>query len=351
MRVSFNRREGFLKAFPQSVEDLWYLSKIISPKSTVEGHGLRRFKSGKGEEGMRPDSGEKKHVQLELMVEQVEFAESANKLRITGKILSGTPAEFVQAGEHHTLDVEPRGQIVVKKVFSAFDAELIDEARKKARHVQAVIVAIDDRHATISTLRTSGLSVLFEATNQASKREPKMFEEQKKGFYNEIATQLELLSADFFVVAGPGFAPQEFKKYLDGKFPALSKKTRVEHASTSERSAATELLKRGVLEAFLGEQKLQEEFGAFEELKASLGKEDGLSCYGLREVRDAVDAGAVSKLMLSDDVLRTKPEADGILSKAKSLGAKIIVFNSDDDAGREFAAFKIAAMLRYRTKY
>ncbi len=349
MRAFFDRQAGELKATAQSVEDLWYLHKIITPKSVVEGRGWRRFKSkASGEEGARADSGEKKPVHLEIEVSSVEFAESANKLRITGKILRGTPEEFVQAGEHHTLDVEPRDQITIRKEFSPYDAELIAEAKKTSRHVRAAIVAIDERHATVSALRTSGVSVLFEAANPASKREPKTFEEQKKGFYNELGGQLESVEADFFIIAGPGFAAAEFKKYLDEKFPAVAKKCKVEHASTSERTATVELLKRGALEALLGEQKLQEEFSALEKLKESLGKEDGLSAYGLKEVADAVEQGACGHLLILDELLRKEKKADGILSSAKKLGAKITVFNSDDDAGREFKAFQIAALLRYK---
>ncbi|MFA6049392.1 MAG: mRNA surveillance protein pelota [Candidatus Micrarchaeia archaeon] len=350
MRVFFDRQEGALKASPQSVEDLWYLSRLVGKGDRVEGTSLRRVKAkGAGEEGTRADSGEKKPVRLELEVSNVEFAESANKLRITGKILSGTPAEFVQAGSFHTIDVEPRTQIVLKKDFTPFDFELISEAKKSARQVRAVIIAIDERHATASALRMSGIDVLFEAGNPASKRgDLKLFEEQKKGFYNEIAKQLESVQADFFVVAGPGFAPADFKKYLDEKFPAIAKKARLEHAGSSERSAATELLKRGVLESFLGEQKLQEEFGALEAFKASLGREDGLSCYGIDDVAEASQRGAVDKLLMLDLVLRTVPRAQKILENAKASGAKIVLFNSDDEAGAEFAAFKIAALLRYK---
>jgi stalled ribosome rescue protein Dom34 len=93
---------------------------------------------------------------------------------------------------------------------------------------------------------------------------------------------------------------------------------------------------------------VQREFELLEKLKASLGKDDHLSCYGLDEVEKAVDMRAVALLMIEDELLRKNKALNLLMEKAESNGAEIAIFNSEDDAGREFSAFKIAALLRYK---
>jgi len=153
------------------------------------------------------------------------------------------------------------------------------------------------------------------------------------------------------VVAGPGFTKNEFKKFLSDREPNMAKKIAWEHCSNAERNGVHELLKKGILERILGAQKLQEEYAALERLKASLGRDDGLSVYGLDEVNAAVETGATAELLVLDELVRRNADARKVLEKAKQRGAKIVIFNSDDDAGSEFKAFKAAALLRYKLGY
>ncbi|MFQ5406319.1 MAG: mRNA surveillance protein pelota [Candidatus Micrarchaeia archaeon] len=349
MRVlKLDKQEGVVRLQPQVLEDLWFLKKFLQSGDLVEGRSFRRFKADKGKEGARAKSGEKKPVSVEVEVESVEYAEDANKLRVSGKITKGFPEEFVQVGEHHTIDVEPRGKITVCKSLTALDLALLSEVKKRARHVTALVVALDERKATVSALRTMGVKVLFEASNPASKRDVASFESKKGEFYESLANQLEQSEADAVILAGPGFAKEDFKKFLEEKHGALSKKIRLEHASTAEQSAVAELMKRGAIARLLGEGKLQEEFEALEKLKASVGKEDGLSCYGLKDVKDALERGAVKQLFVLDELVRKSKDAGRLMELAAKANAEIMVFNSEDDAGREFQAFKIAAILHYK---
>ena len=147
------------------------------------------------------------------------------------------------------------------------------------------------------------------------------------------------------IICGPGFAPENFQKFLLQK--RFSKKFFVEHSSNSERSGVIELLRRGIVEKILGEQKMQVEFSLLEKLSESVSKDDKRSCYGQKEVQKAVDAKAVETVMILDSFLRKNRELGEALSKAEKQGAKVVVFDSSDDAGKEFSSFKIAAILRY----
>ncbi len=348
--IHYDESTGELKLQPQSLEDLWVLSRVVSEGSEVEGSSLRRFKAERGV-AQRAESGEKKPVRVRLAVRETEFAESANKLRFTGVITWGEPEEFVQLGGHHTLDVEIAKPFKLFKRLSAYDKHLLAEARDKSARVRALVVLIDEEHALAYLLDSRGLEELFDFRNSASKRTPETFDSLTQKFFSEVLAGMREHEAQWLVVAGPGFTRDSFKKFLSEKTPALSEKAFFEHASSAEKTGALELLKRGLLEKILGRQKLSQEFQALEAFKASVGRGDGLAAYGTADVKQAVHLRAVKLLMVLDEALRKDEEIAEIVRESEQGGTDLLIFDSDDDAGKEFASFKIAALLRYRTKY
>ncbi len=322
------------KLQPQSVEDLWLLTKIIGEGDLVEGNSFRRFKTDK----LRAESGEKKPVRVKLKVESVEFSENANKLRLTGVIVSGHPEEFVQVGEHHTLDVDEGDNIEIEKDFNLYELKMLKESKKKS--IKIIIILIDESEARFYEVGLEGVRFMFDIENHANKRDLKNFQEQKNEFLKEIVNSIK---TNELVIAGPGFMKSELKKMVEVK-------AWVENASTTEITGVYELIKKGVLNKVFGELKIEKEFEALEEFKKSIGKDDGLSCYGLSEVKSAVETNAVEKILVIDDLLRKNNEVENIVKKAEDKGAEAIIFDSSDDAGSEFKSIQIAAMLRFKIK-
>lgn len=342
------REKDSIKLEPQTLEDLWFVSRLVDEGDEVSASSFRRFKST---DKLRGDSGEKKRVFIRLRLENTEFSEHGNKLRLHGVIVSGTPQEFVQLGEHHTIDVGPRTHLTLHKELSAYNKEILQEALKQSGKVKAALVVLDERHARVAVLTATGVRFSAELSCAASKRDLKRFEEYQKKFFHELADALERMEQDRVIIAGPGFAREEFLKWLKDKRPGLAAKASLEHASTTEKSGVYELLKRGVVERLLGEQKLEKEFKALEELKKRVAKE-GLAVYGLSEVEAAVNAGAVETLLVSDELLRKSSphaaKANELIESSRKLRAGVLIFDSKDDAGKEFKAFGVAALLRYQ---
>lgn len=338
--IHHDELEGKLKVEPQCPEDLWYLQKIIEPGDGVEGVSFRRFKS-EGEEG---ESGEKKKIHVLLRAEQVEFAENALKLRVTGKIESGSPEEFAPKGAFHTLDVEVHARVTLYKKLTAYHWSILNEAKKRSSHVKAFLVVLDEHQATLAELQLQGLKFVAEIHFRGTKKDPKAFEEAQKAYFSEITKALE--GKEHVVIAGPGFAKDNLKKYLDEKHPSVSKKARFEYAASAEKTGVYELLKRGVIEKALGEQRLAKEFELMEKFKASIGRDDHLCVYGFTAVQSAVEAGAASELLVSETLLKDKT-AQKIMERARQTGAELHVFDSESQPGAELKAFKMAALLRY----
>ncbi|MEK6923945.1 MAG: mRNA surveillance protein pelota [Candidatus Micrarchaeota archaeon] len=341
--IRSNREEGYLKLKPESVEDLWYLSRIIAVGDELEGMTQRRYRPP----GAKEDAGEKKAVRMRLKVEGVEFAEAANKIRVTGVIISGSPEEYVQTGSHHTIDVEPHFDVKLYKQLDYAERKVLEDAVKRSRHVKGLIVLVDEQQAVAIAVRATGARQAFEISNTASKRRSDEFEAKQTKFFGEVAEALAATECDAVVIAGPGFQKDALAKFIKAKLPALAGKILVEHASTTERNAVPELLKKDVIKKALGQLKLSEELRLLDAFKASLGKNDGKSTYGEKRVEKAVVEGAAETVMVLDEYLRKSQAARAMMQRAEDTGAEVIVFDSGDDAGREFAAFGIAAMLRY----
>jgi len=81
------RREGGrerITVVPESLDDLWHLTYVIEPGDRVAGDTTRRVQ--RDDDRLRDTGGEREHMWIGLDVEDVEFAEFANRLRIGGVI-------------------------------------------------------------------------------------------------------------------------------------------------------------------------------------------------------------------------------------------------------------------------
>ncbi len=343
--IKLDKSEGLLKVEPQSLEDLWYLTKLIEEGDEATGRSYRTWKPP----GVERAVAEKKPVKIKLKLENIDFAQAANKLRLTGKIVAGEPEEYCPRGEHHTLDINIGDVLQLHKEINSYHQAILDEAKKRSKHLRVVVLVIDEEKALLSELETKGIAFGAEFRNHANKRDPKTFEEKQSKYFEEVALALDAKAKGGarVLVAGPGFAHKNLQKLLQNKFQELAKRTTYEHANSAEKTAVFELLKTGALGKLMHEQKLKDEFEALEKFKGSIGRSDGLAVYG-EKVGEMVENGACSELFVLDEVLRKDKKVQKILENAKSLGAKIVIFNSEDDAGAEFKTFKIAAMLRYR---
>ena len=146
MKVKIGEEEGGLSELrlePETLEDLWVVTRLANAGDIAKGYAWRRFKARDLE---RAESGEKKKIRVELRVESVEFAEAANRVRLTGVILRGEPEEFAPAGEHQTLDVEIGTRFELRKKIGVYERKMLEAARKRSHQtaISRVTSVFDD---------------------------------------------------------------------------------------------------------------------------------------------------------------------------------------------------------------
>ncbi|MBI4399717.1 mRNA surveillance protein pelota [Candidatus Micrarchaeota archaeon] len=340
--IRYDSLTGEMKIVAENNEDLWHLDKIIEPNDLIKSSSFRRFKTDEGE------SGEKKQVNLDLIAEKIEFAKHANKLRITGIIKSGSPEEYVQIGSYHTIDVELHKPFVVIKQWRDFQLKRLKEAEKETKKPKLGIVVLDDEKAIFSKVTPKGIDVEFEIYSHASKKD-KSYEDKVRLYYLELTKKLESLELYKVVVAGPGFTKDNLKKFIQDRYPDILPKLVFERCNSAEVNGIHELIKSGIAERLIGEIRVEQEAHALERFLEQLSKDRGLVAYGIPQVKEAVNYGAIEELYIADDLIRQNKELDDLLQKADKQKSKVLIFSVENNAGKQLMSFKgIAAILKFK---
>lgn len=339
-----DRSEGLIRLVPENLEDLWHIERVLSPGDRVESVSFRTFKASDA------SAAEKKKVHITLNVEKIEFARHANRLRLTGKIISGTPEEFVQVGSYHTVDVEPDYPVTIYKNWQQHHIDRLKQAIAETKRPRLFILVLDERQALLASLRGYGVDYDWELEANGSKRdEAKKQLESSRTFFGELLSRLKMLpETGKIIVAGPGFARENFIKFAREKEPKLTARFVLESCTYAERSGVNELLKKGVVARVAQEERVAQELQIMEEFKTKISKNSDKVCYGLKAVKQAVETTAAERILVLDEILRQRKDVESIVATADKNRIKLIIFSHESDGGHELAGLGgLAAFLRF----
>lgn len=343
MRIFWKRqKEGKLKVLLDTFEDLWHLSKVLEKGDRVFGRSYRRVQqTGK----QRASGGERKAVTVELEVETVEFSKSASRLRISGKIASGKPEEYIEIGSHQALNLELGSDLTIQKDWKHFQLKILKDAQQKSPKL--VIVAIDRGEAVFGLVKEYGVDYQAVSHQVPGKDKPELIAAAEQKFYAEALEALQRYKFDKCIVCGAGFWKDAFFKMVQQKSD-LAKKCILEHTSSYGENAISEVLKKDTLFKIIQQNRLAEETQLVEKLLAEVGKE-GNAVYGAKQTENAANIGAVDTLLVTDKWLRTEKSADSLLRTAEKNKGKVSIISVESDAGRQLQGLGgVAALTRYK---
>lgn len=339
--IHFDKKLGEMKIKIDTLDDLWHLEKVVSKGDEVEAHSLRTYKIGKKEE--------KKSVTVRVKAEQIEFAKTANRLRILGPIIWGTPEEYIQQGRYHTIEAGQGDRIKIIKQWKSHEVKRLKEAEKEAKKPKIRIIVMDDEKALTAMLRAFGVEYGPEFHSSGSKKDER-YDKAEQEYFGKIMAEVER-HTEKFVIAGPGFAKENLKKFISQRKPELLKKIIFESVSYAERNGVNELFSRGIIERIMGEERFEKEMKLVEELSTEIYKDSGKVVYGILEVKKAAEAYAIDKLLVLDEYLRTNKEAEKVVELADKNKASIVIVSSEGDAGAKLKGFgMIGALLKFKLR-
>jgi protein pelota len=348
LKKDLRHGEVFLEA--EDLDDLWYLSQIVDAGDLVRSLTQRKIKlSDKSGES---SSSFKKTVLLSITVEKLGFHEYADTLRISGTVTEG--AEDIPSGSHHTLSVEPGTKLtIIKERWLGYQLDRLEEASKE-KGSEILICAFDREEAYFAILTKQGYKLLAEISGEVEKKTDT--KTQVTDFFAEIITLLSDYSERYkvksIILASPAFWKEDLLKKIEDK--KLRNKITLATCNAVGGSAIAEILKRPEIKNVLKNERNSYELELVERLLGEISK-NGLSAYGMKETRTAIESGAAEIFLISTAFISQRKQEDSfgeinrLMQQAESVSAKVVIVNSNNDAGRHLDGLSgIAAILRYK---
>ncbi|HDR73156.1 MAG TPA: mRNA surveillance protein pelota [Methanoculleus sp.] len=329
------KNSGEIRLFPESLDDLWHLKHLVRSGDRVVATTFRSMDAATDK--LRPEKSEKKPVRLGIRVEKVEFHHHAGRLRISGVIEHG-----VDEGFHHTLNVETGYEIAVIKDWKSTDLERIDRAVKASSAGVTHVVSIEEGEAQIFRIRQFGPEPVKTITVGSAKREGM---DGRGMLFAEVASSLAGISGPV-VIAGPGFVKDDFAAHLRSHDPELASRCVIAETRRVGRGAVQEVIGQGVLDRITEDVQLAREVRLMDELLRRIGT-GGAAAYGAKEVRTAIDFGAVEEVLVCDEMM-LDAAVEALLEQAESVRATVVVVSTAFEPGEQLMALGgIAALLRF----
>jgi protein pelota len=344
--INFDKKQGVLKVLPENVDDVWTLGQVLDSGDVIASKTTRKIKL----EGDRKNEVVKKTVFLKLEVERAEFSEGA--LRISGKIVDGP--EDIPRGQYHTITSEPQTDLeITKQRWLSYQMQRVEEAAQ-AEPPKILVCVFDRDESTFARMTKAGYEVVLRMKGDVQK---KQFDNQGSGnFYDDIIKQLSEYSDRFgidkVILASPAFWKDELMKRL--KNPVLKKQIILGTVSTADENGVKEALKRPETREALRQERTAKEIQLVEDVLTGISKGSAVA-YGNDEVVNAAQAGAVSKLLVSEAMISKLREEQNFEGLEQTMHAvddsqgDIVIISKSHDGGKKLDGLGgIAAILRYR---
>ncbi len=332
------KKDSIIK--PESTEDLYALCRIIKQGDLI---GAKTFRTEQ-----KTSKKKKIPVFLKIDVERIGLSQEGDILNLGGKIIEAK--DIVQKG-HHTIHIKPNDIFRIGKKWSVLELEELKQSRSE-RSIILLIANIDERSAIIAKGGEKRITQICHIRKENAGKgyvhldDAKYFEDVFDAFKEHIE------EANNLIIAGPGFAPADFYKFIKTKkrkfMGKLLKNTIVDVTSTVGKSGLNEIISRGILDrvinnTILGEQTKQVQ-GAFN----LLAKTPNLVTYGKEQVLRAIEEKATETLLISDKMLNDR-DIEKIVEKAKKIHSGIYIIASHHEAGeRLYEMGGLIAILRYK---
>jgi len=351
--IKQNIKKGLVTIKIKTLDDLWYLSQIIEPGDIVKGKTIRKIKIG--EEEQRAKNVTKKAVFVSIKVEKSEFHKYSDILRVSGTIIEGP--EIVQKGSYHTFNIEENTIItIIKEHWLKFQLDKLKEA--KEQRVEDILVCVFDREeADFALLKKQGYKLLAHFKGDVNKK----FEaaKVKNTFYSDIVKKIEEYDKRYkirhILLASPAFWKEDLFKII--KNDELKQKIVLATCSNTGKSGINEVLKRAEIRNILKKERVAKELNLVDSLLEEISK-DNLAAYGIKEVKEAVNSGAVAMLLITDSLIQKTRQEDKykeieeLMRLVEQMKGEIFIISADNEAGKKLNGLGgIGAILRFKLRY
>ena len=276
-------------------------------------------------------------------------------MKVIGTIAEA--GEDIPLGSYHSFNLGENSAIaIIKEKWLKYQLDKLKEASSGASG--SIVVCVFDREeAYIALMKKYGYEVLCSLKGDVEKKDRNI--QAKGGFYSQIIKQLKEYSGRYgskhVIVASPAFWKEDLMKEIHDD--ELKKKIILATCSSVGKNGIDEVMKRHEVKQALKMERAAAEMNLVEELLVEIAKM-ALAAYGINEVENAVSAGAVKHLLITDSLIRKSREQnfyhkiDSIMKSVDNAKGDITIVSSEHEGGRKLDGLGgIGALLRYRFNY
>lgn len=340
--ITKDLRKGIIKVKVDDLDDLWHLSEIAEQGDLISGKTERKVKIGSEEEKR---SVSRKVVFLEVKIEKTELSEES--LRALGTITQGP--DDIPIGSHHSFNISTGDVITIKKEsWPKFMLSRLEEACKAKKKL--LILVFDRENALFALTKKAGVKVIAELEGQVEK---KRIKQKSENFFKKLVKVLEEYKKRYnpnkIIVTSPAFWNEELMKEADEE---LKNSIITASCSSATKNAVTEVLKRPELSQTLKDERAAQELNYIQDLMLAISKDT--AAYGIKDVKQAVDVGAIKTVLVSTGLLKKYrekgkfKELEQTLRQAEAMKAEVHLINSPDACRQLDGLGGIGAVLRFR---
>jgi protein pelota len=352
--IEINLKKDYVKAIPETADDLWHLYNVILRNDTVYANTTREIKQdGKYS---RPQRGERVAVFLGLRVEEIAWNKFMGRLRVHGTIFEAP--EKIPTGAHHTLNIALNTPLTIVK--EKWTKQQIDRLKRAscASEKPIIIVSIDDENYAIGVTAQYGVNVkIEERIKLPGKLEAEKRSDAIKKYFDQVLASLRQVRANStqpVVIIGVGYVKNDFARYVKNEAEDIAEEVLdVKSVNNGGTTGINEALRSGILLNAVKQLRVAEETEIVEELLKRLGKDETRVTYGFEEVQKAAEAGATEKLVIADSLLREATDderlrIEEVMRQVEDKRGEIIVVSTENEAGNQLLGLGgIAALLRF----
>ncbi|KAG2487184.1 hypothetical protein HYH03_014162 [Edaphochlamys debaryana] len=355
--------EGFVKLLPEDPEDMWHVYNLAREGDHVTATTFRKVLLDKGTGA----ESERLKLKLTLQVEGIEFDAEGGVIRIKGRNL--TESEHVKLGAYHSLELElGRAFSLWKAAWDALDIERVRQATDVSLSADLAAVLITEGLAHVCLV--GGATTLIRARIEANlprKRGAaalgydKAWSKFMEHVFNAVQRHVDFGVVKCLVIAGPGFAKDQFKEYLEAEAvrrevrPLIENKDKVllAPASTAYKHSLKEVLSCPGIASRIKDTKAAREVVALQEFYDLLATDSSRAFYGPGHVFAAAEMGAIQVLLISDSLFRVNNVAKRkkyaeLVEGVREAGGEALVFSAMHVSGEQLNQLSgIAAVLRF----
>jgi protein pelota len=360
------------------VDDLqWHAYNLIQPNDQLSASAIRRVVTEAALTGST--TSKRVHITLTIRVTKTDFDASSSQLHVSGKVVEAN--EFVEAGAHHTLDLELHRQFTLAKAegWDSIALQQLKDAVDTRGRANLWAVIMGDGEANIAYI-TDHQTVLRQRVSHSVPKKKASSTDHDKAvakfhsiLMETLLRHLELNTASFdktalkpLLLASPGFSAQNFYDFLkttaqqgtNKALVALIPMITITHSSSANLASLAEVLKSPAVLNKLQDSRFARETRLMDTFYESVRRDDGKAHYGPTEVQKVVDKGAVGRgggvLLISDRLFRAQNVGERrrwveLVDKVREEeGGEVRVLSAVHESGKRLEALGgVAAISTY----